>query len=235
MKKGINNRDNVTTEKQFLKMMKNITEEPLRKSKEDGQKDEYEFVFKNGFSNAVEYSPKNYMLFDGLKPSGFCICGSSLQFKHCCEQRAGLLVESLLQAKYAGALETTKDINKLPIGFQLSPIFQLDTTLVEKDTHLLEEIIRTHPTIVDHLYLISARKLAMESAKSPYARYHYDLMVSFEEDTPFDFKKDIDGDTPLNDTEIDRYVYGKTTVPSSRHHMRGNSVEILSADTFVLK
>ncbi|WP_144616265.1 SEC-C domain-containing protein [Bacillus cereus] len=235
MKRRTYNRNNVTTEKQYLKMLKNITKEPLRKSEEDGEKDDYAFVLKNGFCNSVEYSPKNYLLFDGLKSSGFCPCRSNLKFKHCCEQRVELLVESLLQAKYMGSLETTKDTTKLPIGFRLSPVFQINTTLVEKDTHLLKEIIRTHPTIVDHLYLISARNLAMASAKSPYARYHYDLMVSFEEDTPFDFKKNIDGDTPLNESEIERYVYGKTAVPSSRHHMREDSVRILSTDTFVLE
>jgi hypothetical protein len=230
-----NNRSSGMTENQFLRMMRNITEEPLRKLKDDGQKDRYEYVFKNGFPDSIESSQKKYVLFDGLNSNGFCPCGSNFKFKYCCEQRSGLLVNSLLNAKYAGSLETTKNIERLPMSFQLSPIFELDTTLVDKDTHLLNEIIRTHPTIVNNLYLISAKNLAIVSAESPYARYHYDLMVSFEEDTPFDFNKKIDGDKPLNETEIERYVYGKTSVPSSRHNMRNDSVQILSAQTFVLR
>lgn len=222
------------TEKQYLKMMKNITEEPLRKLKEEGLKDEYEYVFKNGF---MKHDSINYVLFDGLTSSGFCPCGSKIKFKHCCEQRANALVESLLKCTYAGALETTKNPEKLPIGFRLSPIFELDLKLEEKDTLLLKEIIRTHPSIVDHLYLISAKKLAEASAESSYARYFYDLIVSIMEDGPFRLHRgmeDVEKDETLNEEEKEWYVYNKTAVPSSRHKMREEQVQILSTHTFVL-
>lgn len=222
------------TESQYLKMLKNITEEPLRKLKEEGEKDHYDYVLENGLGDFSEY-PVTYTLFDSLTSSGFCLCGSKMQFKHCCEQRAKVLVEALLQAKYAGSIETTKNPEKLPMSFHLSPIFELEVTLTEQDTILLKEIIRTHSIVVDHLYLISAKKLAKASSESPYARYHYDLMVSFEEDTPFNFQKGIKGDTPLNESEKERYVYGKTAVPSHRPTMRKDSVKILSTHQFVLQ
>jgi hypothetical protein len=226
--------EKIMTENQYLKMLRNMTEEPLRKSKEEGEKDHYDYVLENGFRDFVEY-PVEYKLFDGLTSNGFCPCGSKMKFKHCCEQKAEVLVESVLKAKYVGFLETTKNPEKLPISFRISPVFELEVAVTEQDTHLLKEIIRTHPTVVDHLYLISAKNLAQASAESPYARYHYDLMVSFEEDTPFNFKKGMKADIPLHDAEKERYVYGKTAVPSSRHMMRKKSVKILSAHSFVLQ
>lgn len=220
-------------ESRYLRTLKNLTEEPLRKMKEEEEKDHYDYVLENGFRDFLEY-PEVYILFDGITSNEFCPCGSKLKFKHCCEQRVEILINSLLKSKYIGYLDTTKNPEKLPMSFQISPVFELDIKLTEQDRFLVEEIIRTHPTAVDHLYLTSAKNLAQESAVSPYARYHYDLMVSFEEDTPFNFKKDSKADKPLNVAEKERYVYGKTAVPSSRHMMRKKSVKILSEHSFVL-
>ncbi|EFU43408.1 hypothetical protein PVOR_03595 [Paenibacillus vortex V453] len=217
-------------ENQFMKRMKNITYEAIKRFDESFEKNTYEYVLQYGFNDEGKY-----ILFNGIGGNDFCPCGSGQKYKVCCSNIVEKLINSLERCTYVGSYETTKDRKKLPLSFNLSPIFELDIELNGKDKMLVRDIIHTHPTVVNYLYIISAKELAKAYAESEYARYMLNMIYDLEEDADAnweDFKKD---NRPLNEKEKLYLIENKTAVPTATESMRRGIVEWLSSSQFILQ
>ncbi|KQY85291.1 hypothetical protein ASD24_28840 [Paenibacillus sp. Root52] len=216
-------------ENQYLKMMKNLTDEALRKLDESYDKNTYDYVLQNGFPDDDIHS-----LFNGINENSFCPCGSGQKYKSCCIDNVENLVHSIENCKYVGCKETTKNRDKLPLSFRLSPIFQLGMNVNDGDQLLVKEIIKTHPTIVNHLYLISAKELSKAYSESEHARYLLNVIYDLGEEADAnweDFKKD---NRPLNEKEKSYMMQQKITVPTKTLSMRKATIEWLTPSQFIL-
>lgn len=171
---------------------------------------------------------------NGINGNHFFPCGSGQKYKACCTQLVDRLVGCLEACTYAGSIETTKNKAKLPLSFKLSPVFQIEAELSEKETRLVKEMIRTHPTIVNRLYLISAKEIAQAYAESEHARYLLNLIYDLEEEATAN-REDLKNDKrPLNEREKQHFVENKITVPTHAESMRNADIEWLAPDRFVL-
>lgn len=216
-------------ENQYLKMMKNITDGALRKISESYDKNTYEYVLQNGFPDDDKHS-----LFNGINENSFCPCGSGQKYKSCCIGLVERLVHSLEKSKYVGCQETTKNPDKLPLSFRLSPIFQLNMDVNDRDQLLVKEIISTHPTIVNHLYIISAKELSKAYSESEHARYLLNVIYDLEEDADANWEYFKYDKKPLDEKEKLYMIEKKTTVPTMTLSMRNATIGWLATSQFIL-
>ncbi|MCG7380070.1 SEC-C domain-containing protein [Paenibacillus sp. ACRSA] len=216
-------------ENQYSKMIKSLTDGALRKLDESYDKNTYDYVLQNGFPDDDTHS-----LFNGINENSFCPCGSGQKYKSCCTYNVEKLVYSLENCKYVGCKDTTENRDKLPLSFRLSPIFQLGMYVNDGDQLLVKEIIKTHPTIVNHLYLISAKEISKAYSESEHARYLLNVIYDLGEEADAnweDFKKD---NKPLNEKEKSYMMEQKITVPTKTLSMRKATIEWLTPSQFIL-
>jgi len=215
---------NPTSFENKFKYFQNFVESKYLELELAFEKDTYEYIMEHGFE-----STNKYRLFDSMDDTSPCPCGSMKAFKECCYDVTPQYIAALNRAKPTDVRivegETTARTS-------FEPIFKIDMEIAGK-LLLLSKIISTHPTIVDHLYLISAHEKAKTIAESKYSRFMYDMVQRLEYLTPMDFERSIENDELLNKQERDYLILNKTYVPSSRHNMRKTLIEVIDDYHFV--